>query len=538
MTILNRFARGRLAALGIVVALLLADSGRAQGGYTTEKRPDLGLTFPRARDYEEIPIPPSEEFVVLFFGRKNPDKNPAPNVVRSEMSIVWIEKVPDRGPNTGSTEPLPPPPESDPGSTTGPGEKKSEPKAKPINSVERWTEAALPGWRLSAAVDGKARGGYTAREYLLTRKGDERKGWVFAYEGPQRFVTVLGIAHKDVFEDQQKIWRYTAERLDIKEPEEKSSDKIKMFYARKPYKAIDYRIKVRMNIVRGWKAEDTENYIVVYNTPDQPLVRRLLRDLELLRKEYEKMFPPTKAVEAVSTVRVCKNRAEYMSYGGPEMSAGYWNWVDEELVFYDAEVVDKNHVSSDADTFIVLYHEAFHQYIHYSTGELPPHSWFNEGTGDYFSGAVIKDGKLQKIGPNPWRLETIQQAIALELSIPWRDMIKFEQAQYYKSDIVGICYAQGWSMIYFLRKSDLVEKRPEWKKILPTYFDTLKSDYAARLEQLATEGKLEDRAAKAKAGFDARTKALEAAFADVDIDELEDAWAKFTLAIEVPKGKR
>ena len=42
-----------------------------------------------------------------------------------------------------------------------------------------------------------------------------------------------------------------------------------------------------------------------------------------------------------------------------------------------------------ADTLAVLYHEAFHQFIFYSVGEVAPHSWFNEGHGDYFSGADV-----------------------------------------------------------------------------------------------------------------------------------------------------
>jgi hypothetical protein len=92
-------------------------------------------------------------------------------------------------------------------------------------------------------------------------------------------------------------------------------------------------------------------------------------------------------------------------------------------------------------------------------------------------------------------------------------------------------------MIYFLRKSELVEKRPEWKKILPTYFDTLKSVYGAKLAELEAAGKQDDKEAKGKAGFEARTKAHEEAFRDVDIDELQEAWKTFTLAIE-DKGKR
>jgi hypothetical protein len=525
------FGRIRSAALALWMIFLFAPGLLAQGGYTTEKRPDLGLTFPRARDYEEIPIPPSEDFTVLYFGEKVPEKAEQKRRVRPEMSVLWIDHLPDRELKTGADTP-PPPTGGDTGAPEG-GEDKAAPKKKVINSVERYFEVGYRDWKLGKPTDGKDRNGIKPREFILTaKKGAPHKGWIYSYDTAKRSIAVFGLCAAEDFDEQVKIWRNTAEHLDIKEPEEKSPDKLKVFYARKPLKAIDYRIQVRLDLVRGWKAEDTENYIVVYDTPDQPLLRRLLRDLELLRKEYEKLFPPVKPVEAISTVRVCKNRDEYMSYGGPPMSAGYWNWVDEELVFYDAETVDKQHRKSDADTFIVLYHEAFHQYIHYSTGELPPHSWFNEGTGDYFSGAVIKDGKLQKIGPNPWRLHTIKDAIAAEQFVPWKDMIKFEQPQYYNPAIVHICYAQGWSMIYFLRKCEAVEKNPAWKKILPTYFDTLKSVYGAKIAELEAAGKKDDKEAKAKAGLEARTGALEEAFKDVDLDELEQAWKTFTWSIE------
>jgi hypothetical protein len=119
-----------------------------------------------------------------------------------------------------------------------------------------------------------------------------------------------------------------------------------------------------------------------------------------------------------------------------------------------------------------------------------------------------------------------------EQFVPWADMIKFEQPQYYNPAIVHICYAQGWSMIYFLRKCEAVEKRAEWKRILPVYFDTLKSVYGAKILELETAGKKDDQQEKAKAGLEARTRALEEAFRGVDLDELEQAWKTFTLAIE------
>ena len=36
-----------------------------------------------------------------------------------------------------------------------------------------------------------------------------------------------------------------------------------------------------------------------------------------------------------SVVRVCANRDQYVSYGGPPSSAGFWNSATEELVLFD-----------------------------------------------------------------------------------------------------------------------------------------------------------------------------------------------------------
>lgn len=517
--------------LALAFAGSLASSAAAQGGWKAEKKPELGLSFPRARNYEEIPVQPTEEQIVLSFAEKVPDDPEKKRELRPEMNFVWMDRAPVRTaePSSGYV----PPPEGG----TEEAAPKPESRAKPIDTIERFAETRFKGWVLGTPVLGKERDGFKAREFTLAQKKGGAAGWVYAYEDGKRTIAIVGLCHEKDLKEQVKIWRHTAERIDIDAPEEKSPAKIELYYARKPFKAIEYRVKVRMDMVRGWKAEDTENYIVLYNTPDEPLLRKILRDLELIRKEYEKLFPPAKPVEAVSAVRVCKSKDEYHTYGGPERSAGYWNSGAEELVFYDAETVDKQHRSSDADTFIVLYHEAFHQYIHYSTGELPPHSWFNEGHGDYFSGAQIKDGKLRGIGVNPWRVRTIQFAIGEEKHVPWKDIIRFEQPQYYQKDIVHICYAQGWSMVYFLRKSEEVAKRAEWAKILPVYFDTLKQVYAEELAKLPEDRRAAG-AAHEQAGLIARNAAVTAAFEGVDLDEIEQAWSKFVVGLDDPRKKK
>lgn len=535
----------QLPAALILLAFALPSSTFAasppQGGYTTEKRPDLGLSFPRARDYEEIPTQPDEQFVVLYFAQK---VEKAATGMRPELNIVWIDEVPDRAPATGAQpegEPPPPPPDADepPAAKGGSANEKAPPP--PINTIERWVEQRLLDFELGEGKEARTRKGWGAREHELRpkpRKGRPAtsvRGWLYAWRGPGRTVAFVGFSSPEDYDKHVKIWRESASKVEIDEPEEATTAKLEKKYSSTRLREIPTRIAVRQKLVRGWKAEDTENFIVVYDTPDVPLVRKIVSDLEVIRKEYEKLFPAAVPVTAISTVRICKNREEYLTYGGMPGSAGYWNWSTEELVLYDAEKAVKGGGKTDADTFIVLYHEAFHQYIHYSTGELPPHSWFNEGHGDFFSGARVKDGKVRGIGPNPWRAEYIQLVVAARKQVPWHDILYFEQKDYYANP--GICYAQGWAMVYFLRTSPVVAKNPTWARILPTYFDTLKVAWHDELAQLEAAGAKDDRKKRAESGLAARKRACDAAFEGVNVPEIDQAWQDFVREMDLPKTK-
>lgn len=255
------------------------------------------------------------------------------------------------------------------------------------------------------------------------------------------------------------------------------------------------RREIERGLVKGWDVvvSPKKNYIVVYNTNNNKnklLAKIIAERIEAIREQiYEVQFPPSEPIEAVSIVRVCKDRREYMAYGAPGGSAGYWSSADEELVFYDASPSKK----PDDDTLAVLYHEAFHQYIFYSVGNVAPHSWFNEGHGDYYAGAEFKGGKF-RIEPFDWRQGTIRGAIVTGPRgvvsekdgrrqydgnggyTPLCDFVRFTQGEYYSYP--GICYAQGWSLIYFLREIVPKNKKynEKWGRILEVYFDTLKAE--------------------------------------------------------------
>jgi hypothetical protein len=535
--------RALLAATSVaLVAFSSSSPVFAQGGYTKEKYPQHGLRLELARDYDWLAIQPNEDWIVLqWVDTSHEDEKKPRGMAPAKLKVVRIDYVSDPGPSTpGSRGPKEEPPDDE--EPTEGGEEPAEVDEKPappppINSWNRYLERELGNWSAKEVGTGKSRDGFDSTEYELSiKKGNTRtRGWAYVWENPkQRSFVVLGWAAGKEFEEQRDIWRHTATKMRFSEPEaDPEAVKWERFYARRPkFKQPEYRIKVRTGLDGGWKAEDTENYIVIYNTKDQPLVRRIVKDLESIRKEYVRLFPAVVDIDAVSTVRVCADRTEYMQYGGPPRSAGYWYYVTEELVLYDGTKREKGKKTDKLDTFIVLYHEAFHQYIYYSVGQLAPHSWFNEGYGDFFSGAQIKGGKVKRIGPNRWRLDRIQGAVSKHQHVPWDEIIRYERAQYYGAR-QSYYYAQGWSMVYFLNQSKVVQKHPRWSKILPTYFEELKASWVAKRAELESQDKLEDEKAVAEAQLAARNAALDVAFLEVDIQALEAEWMMFVMSLEL-----
>jgi hypothetical protein len=296
------------------------------------------------------------------------------------------------------------------------------------------------------------------------------------------------------------------------------------------------RAKLQAEVAKnpGWSLHETPNYFIVSSYSDKQFIEELKERLEGIRDIYEADYPPSKSrkikkpdgkasepsatddakpadaertvsvvdpleLGRLSVVRVCKDRGEYLQYGAPPSSAGYWSAMEEELVLYD----DREMLGRDY-TWGVLNHEGLHQYVFAFFGNLAPHSWYNEGNGDYYFGYEFKNGKF-KLGPSRSRLEAVKKLISEGRHAPLQDFVRWSQAEYYGSNKLGLsqgeCYAQGWAFIWFLRTGPGKAKgwQKEWGSILDTY-----------LETLLDSGDLD--------------KAVDAAFKGVDWNALQASW--------------
>ena len=511
---------GTLASASSGVRGRASESARLQTGYALEHHPALGIAFPLARSYEQIPVQPGERSMVLYYAEELAKDPGARRTVRPVMGVLSIDAPP------------PPPPPVSP-SGDDPASEGDPPATRALDAVERWVEESMPTWRVERGPDRRPRDGYDVREYALVPRAaiePRSAGWIQAYSNEQRTIAIVGIAATADVDEQTKLWRTSADKLRFTAPEAADDEELARSYARLGLSSPERRVAVRRKLTRGWKAEDTPNYVIVYDTADQPLIRKIAYDIEVLRGEYQKYFPPVGALDELATVRVCKDRDGYLAYGGMSDSAGYWNATTEELVLYDARKPLKNQPSDDSDTLRVVYHEAFHQYIAESTGEIAPHPWYNEGHGDFFAGADVH-GKLRSIGVNPWRIELARGLAEGGRHVPWREIVRYELRPF--MDDGYRCYAQSWSMIHFLRLAPEAQKREAWAAILPTYFETLKRAFAAELDALGE--RRADPLERWKAGFEARNRAVDAAFAGVDFEEIEAAWRAYVVRLEAPK---
>jgi hypothetical protein len=208
-----------------------------------------------------------------------------------------------------------------------------------------------------------------------------------------------------------------------------------------------------------------------------------------------KVFPNIDRPERKYQIVVHKGKEEYHRAGGPRGAGGHYSPLLRKLVLYK--------YPKEENTLIVLYHEAFHQYLHEYL-ELAP-QWFNEGLGDYFA-----PFRYKRLGPgqevmmshaNPWRLKYIKDAIRQRITPEPAELMMMSREEMYGSEMVGIHYAMAWSLIYFMLEEGT------YRANLVRYFQALR------------KGR----------GLDG---AFEDAFGREDMARFEERWKNFIMKID------
>jgi len=525
---------------GVTFSAALAVAQAPPGFKTWEnKQAPLEFFYPAA--YDELPLPPTEQVrVARFVLRQWPeDVKKLGERYRVRMPEISVFLFQAQTAVTGSA------PKEEP---KGPATVREAMESG--SRVASWTEFVerFQGWTMTEVP--KKAGHFTLS--IAEQKQHEARpvGYVVRREEGNTTFGVYGFTmapHQKALET-QVVKMAGSLALAEGDAGEMAAEAIDRLYADKKFRAIEARKKARAEMPKGWKAVDTENYLIVHHSKNDGLIRRIAREIEAMRSLYEQHFPAVAPVEALSVVRVCRTKEEYHQYGGPPTSGGYWHPGNEELVFFDYSYTMKTldddqrkamrgRVLTSDDSLLVLYHEALHQYLHYAVGEFGPHDWFNEGYGDYYSGAVIGDStaSVLRIDPSPWRIHLAKDMCEYgEGFVPLEKLLKAERGEFYNPARIGHYYAGAWSFVYFLKHGKDAAAVPAWAGLLQKYFDTVKGAYADELQLLKDAGAEIDLEAKTRASMAARQTALKKTLDGIDLAKLEAAWRKYVVEMRDP----
>ena len=547
-------------------ALLFA---QAPDGYRTNTGEACGVGFYYPVDYAEFPLPPTETVTRARYVRREVPEilKKAKAMVKPSFDVFVVPKpvggttgaaktpIAESAPASRPEDAAASRPESRPDSRASDSRPegdsaKSGPKtvreamleAGRIVGFDEFRKRRLGGWKLKPLSAPNA----PLKEWMLERddaRADaawNRIGYLALRDDGPQIVGMVATSASPMEREFVVEMRRVARSLAIRADAEALEERLESMYAGKKLRNIPFRIEVRRRLAKGWKAIDTENFIVVHHLERDILVNKIARDLEAVRPVFVETFPPVKPVDAVSIVRVCRNQAEYTQYGGPPNTGGYWHPGNEELVFYDyyQTALDSEkgtaRRSTDKDALLVLYHEALHQYIYYAVGQVSPHDWFNEGCGDYFSGAIIPQygDRVKDIGPSRWRISRIKDLHEGKAPgfIGVERLLNAKRPEYYGPE-VGNFYASGWAFVWFLKESPEAKKNPQWSGLLDRYYVTLRDEYTKSVALLGPEATLEE---KQKVAETAKDLALKVAIKDVRLDQLEAAWRDYIVKMKHP----
>lgn len=546
--------------LVLAAAAILGPHAIAQAGYKTFENKLKGITFVYPTTHAELPLPPTEALVVAKYVMKaQPEEMKRIDERLFQAQTPFLEVFRFSLPTTKTGGPAPTPAGGKPeaGKPDAGKPDAGKPDAAPATGgtpLEMTWEQFVAGIRGYTVTEDKKKAGH----YELRLRGGGGDGGARGRGGAEpigymvRKVegnTVLGVAgfSFDVGEKtlvSQVTRMATSLKLLADDAGDRAEADLDKLYASGKYKAVEWRKQARAKMAAGWKALDTENYLIVHHSTNQGLIRRIARDIEAMRAFYGEQFPPSKPIDAVAVVRVCRTLDEYHEYGGPQGTGGYWHPGNEELVFFDYSYTMQQMDSrekralggqrlTDDDSLLVLYHEALHQYMHYAVGQFAPHDWFNEGYGDYFSGAVVGEstGRVVRVDPSPWRIHVAKDMLEFgDGYLSLKDVLHADRTTFYNPQRAGNYYAAAWSFVFFLKHDKAALAHPQWSKLLATYYATVKEVYAAESKGLDDD----DRGGREVASFKARKAALAKTLEGIDLVVLEAAWKKYVVGMRDP----
>ncbi|MCI0342572.1 MAG: hypothetical protein L0216_15755 [Planctomycetales bacterium] len=202
----------------------------------------------------------------------------------------------------------------------------------------------------------------------------------------------------------------------------------------------------------GGARHESARYIVMTNA--EPAAAKFFSaHAERIYAYYTTKFPKVPGGTVKFPIYIFKDEGSFLRGTQAPRAAGYYSPDTRKLVLYIMrEDVDnktaKNLDEKYANTILVLYHEAFHQFLHTHLEDSP--RWFDEGHGDFFGGAHFAPGSgLPTVGPNLWRAPYMKAILEQGDQTPFPKLLQLTMPEMYGHGVIEN-YTQGWSFVHYL----------------------------------------------------------------------------------------
>ncbi len=472
-----------------VTAVLMSGADASPLLQRTDKHAQFGFSLSVPSQFEPRPIPAETPGLVANYAPKD-----APLDRRSPlMQSVWRVELGQAG------------------------------RASAEYTLRRWILDTLSPLSLEPVRSVKRRFGRDPLRFegsALTEDGGEQALFVHAWVGDEDLIVFVGECESDRLRRERRAFDRTAMSFKFfsQSEEEEARQKWTRHYRRTSLAHKERRIDVATAAVDGWAIRDTEHSLILFHgASNSPVLSKIADNLVTLRRRFARDFPPDKPIDSLSVVRVCRDRGEYLTYGGNPNTVGYFHPRAQELVLYDARVNSSEEMPDDHQTMRTLYHEACHQYLHHTASSMSPHSWYDEGSAEFYAGATFKGGEVESILGLEQRESFLRQPETLRRLPRLEALLSMTQSQFYADADVN--YSMGYALIRFLRTSEAAGLRAEWSSLPKRYFESLRDTWRKEAEKLALSG-------LTGAGYQSaversREVALKASLVGVDLESLE-----------------
>lgn len=224
--------------------------------------------------------------------------------------------------------------------------------------------------------------------------------------------------------------------------------------------------------MRGWWHVHTDHYIILSNLDgrSRTMIKQVQREIERLRGVFEKLIPSSGDVTEVSVLRAFSTESEYEEYVGSryKWSSGVWMPHLRELVIRPLA----GDSSRDRRERVIrtIYHEAFHQYLHYALDRAETSAWYNEGHAVFFENANLDSSFRVTFDDDDYKAERLKN-LANKNSLDIESLLNMTYQEFYDRDPEKRIenYSLAWGLVYYLRKAALVERRTPYAGILDRY---------------------------------------------------------------------